>query len=62
MASLKAFKSPVGKVHLYGAYLIMLIILLHIAAVVRAEVKEEESLMSSMGSGKKVLRENPQAE
>lgn len=62
MASLKAFKSPIGKVHLYGAYLIMLIILLHITAVVRAEVKEEDSLISSMFSGKKVLSEKPQDE
>lgn len=62
MASLKAFKSPIGKVHLYGAYLIMLIILIHVVAVVRAEVKEKDSIVSSMFSGKKVLSEKPQDE
>jgi len=55
MASLKAFKSPFGKIHLYTAYLLMLLILIHIAAVIRAEVKEEDSLISSMFSGKKII-------
>ncbi len=59
MASLKAFKSPFGKVHLYSAYLLMFLILVHITAVVRAEVKEGDSLVSSMFSGKKVLKEKP---
>ncbi|MCU7800940.1 MAG: cytochrome b/b6 domain-containing protein [gamma proteobacterium symbiont of Lucinoma myriamae] len=40
MASLKAFKSPIGKIHLYTAYLLMFLIIVHITAVVRAEVKE----------------------
>ncbi len=62
MASLKAFKSPFGKIHLYSAYLLMFLIIIHIAAVVRAEVKEEDSLVSSMFSGKKIISGKPQDE
>ena len=60
MASLKAFKSPFGKIHLYGAYLLMLLIVVHIAAVIRAEIKEGDSLISSMFSGKKIINTKPQ--
>jgi cytochrome b len=62
MASLKAFKSPIGKVHLYTAYFLMFLIVLHIVAVVRAEVKEGDRLISSMFSGKKMMTEMPQDE
>ncbi|MCN4145077.1 MAG: cytochrome b/b6 domain-containing protein [Thiohalomonas sp.] len=60
MASLKAFKSPIGKSHLYTAYLLIFLIIVHITAVVRAEVKEGDILISSMFSGKKILTEKPQ--
>lgn len=59
MASLKAFKSPIGKIHLYAAYLIMLLIILHISAVIYSEVKEGNGLVSAMFSGKKFLSEKP---
>jgi len=60
MAQLKAFKGPFGKIHLYTAYFLMLIILVHIAAVIRAEVKEGDSIVSSMFSGKKILSKEPE--
>ncbi len=59
MASLKAFKSPIGKIHLYTAYLIMLLIILHISAVIYSEVTEGSGLVSAMFSGKKILSEKP---
>lgn len=59
-ASLKSIKSPVGKIHLYSAYLLMALVFLHVAAVVLAEVKEGDTLVSSMFSGKKILSEKPQ--
>jgi Ni/Fe-hydrogenase 1 B-type cytochrome subunit len=62
MASLKAFKSPFGKIHLYTAYFLMFLIFIHIAVVVRAEVKEREGLVSSMLGGNKILTEEPQDE
>ncbi|MCK5697578.1 MAG: cytochrome b/b6 domain-containing protein [Gammaproteobacteria bacterium] len=62
MASLKAVKGPFGKIHLYTAYFLMFLIFIHIAAVIRAEVKEGDRLVSSMISGKKILSEKPQDE
>lgn len=62
MVSLKAFKSPFGKIHLYTAYFLMFLIFVHIVAVVRAEIKEGDSLVSSMFSGKKIIKGEPQDE
>jgi len=62
MASLKVFKKPFGIIHLYTAYFLMFLIIIHIAVVVRAEVKDEDRLISSMFSGKKMLTKKPQDE
>ena len=62
VASLKAFKTPIGKLHLYTAYFIMILSVLHIIAVVRAEIKQGDHLVSSMISGNKIIREKPQDE
>jgi Ni/Fe-hydrogenase 1 B-type cytochrome subunit len=62
MISLKAFKSPIGKIHLYSAFLLVFIVIIHISAVVRAEVKNGDRLVSSMFSGKKIITEKPQDE
>jgi len=52
---LKAFKKPFGIVHLYTAWILLGMIFLHVVAIVRSEVKEDESLVSAMISGKKRL-------
>jgi cytochrome b len=62
MASLEAFKSPFGTIHLYAVYTLMFLIFIHIVAVVRAEVKEGDRLISSMFGGKKMMTEKPQDE
>ncbi len=59
VSSLKAFKGPFGKVHLYSSYILMFMIVLHIFFVVRAEVKEGGSLISAMFTGKKILTKKP---
>lgn len=59
MAQLKAFKSPFGTIHIYGAYLLWLLVLIHIIAVVRAEASGEGTLISAMFSGKKHLPREP---
>jgi len=59
VSSLKAFKRPFGKVHLYSSYVLMFMIVLHIFFVVRAEVKEGGSLISAMFTGKKILTKKP---
>lgn len=58
-ASLKAFKSPFGKIHLYSSYVLMFMIVLHIFFVVRVEIKEGGSLVTAMFTGKKILTKKP---
>ncbi len=58
-ASLKAFKGPFGKVHLYGSYVLMLMIVLHIFFVVRTEIREGGSLITAMFTGKKIFEKKP---
>jgi len=53
--ALKAFKSPFGKVHLYTAYTLLGMLLLHIAAVIVTEKKEGGAIISAMFTGKKYL-------
>lgn len=60
MAQLKAFKKPVGTIHIYGAYVLWLLVFLHIFAVARAEARGEGTLVSAMFSGKKHLPREPQ--
>lgn len=59
VASLKAFKGPFGKVHLYSSYVLMFMIVLHIFFVVRVEIKEGGSLITAMFTGKKILAKKP---
>jgi len=60
MAELQAFKKPVGVIHIYGAYVLWLLVFLHIFAVTRAEARGEGTLVSAMFSGKKQLSREPQ--
>jgi len=60
MKELGAFKGPFGEVHVYTAYFLMFLIVLHILAVVRAEITEGGSLVSAMVSGRKVLGREPE--
>ncbi len=56
---LKAFKKPFGTIHIYTSYFLMFMIVLHIAAVIRAEIKEGGTIISAMFTGKKYLHEKP---
>jgi Ni/Fe-hydrogenase 1 B-type cytochrome subunit len=60
MAKLKAFKKPFGTTHIYGAYLLWLLILVHLIAVIRADAGGQGTLISAMFSGKKHLPRPPQ--
>ncbi len=56
---LKLFKKPFGVVHLYAAYILMLMILLHVFFVIRTEIKEGGGLVTAMFTGTKVLKHEP---
>ncbi len=59
LAQLQSFKKPIGVVHVYTAYVLWLLILVHVVAVIRAERAGEGTLISAMFSGKKQLPREP---
>ena len=60
LAELQALKKPFGMVHIYGAYILWLLILVHLVAVIRVETKGQGTLISAMFSGKKHLPREPE--
>lgn len=54
---LKAFKKPFGTIHIYTSYFLMFLIIVHIGAVVHAEVRQGGSIISAMFTGRKYLSE-----
>ena len=59
LAELQAFKKPFGVIHVYTAYVLWLLILLHVVAVIRADSGAEGTLISAMFSGEKYLPREP---
>ncbi len=55
--ALKAFKKPFGSVHIYTSYFLMFLIIVHIAAVIRVEIKQGGGIISAMFTGKKLLKD-----
>lgn len=53
------FRSPVVRIHYYGFYTLLGLVLIHIVAVAISELYEGGNLVSAMFSGKKVLSEPP---
>lgn len=58
--ALGSFKGPFGTLHIYTSYVLIFMILLHIVAVVRAEIVEGGGLVTAMINGKKVLSGKPE--
>ena len=56
---MRAFRKPFGTTHKYGFYLLCLAIVVHIAAVIMSELKENNNIISAMFSGKKTFTERP---
>lgn len=59
LAVIKPYKSLAGTVHLYSAYFLMLLIVLHIAGVIIAELRHQPGIISAMFSGKKRIVGTP---
>jgi len=59
LAELQSFKKPFGTIHIYTAYVLWLMVLVHLIAVIRAESNGEGTLISAMFSGKKHLPREP---
>ncbi len=58
--ALKTFKKPIGTVHIYLSYFLMFIVLLHVAAVVKAELSGSHGMASAMLSGRKRIAVTPE--
>lgn len=58
-AEMRALRKPFAQIHLYGAYVLMAGIAIHIAGVVITELREGGGLTSAMISGRKVLKGRP---
>ena len=57
--SMRAFRSPFITVHEYSCFVLIVVVVLHIAAVIVTEIREGGSLLSAMFTGKKVFRQPP---
>ncbi len=57
--SMRAMRKPFATVHLYSFYVLMIVVVLHVAAVIITEIREGGSIISAMFTGKKILSELP---
>jgi cytochrome b len=53
---MRAWRTPIVRVHHYNFYALLVLVALHIAAVVIIEVRGGGNLISAMFTGKKILR------
>jgi cytochrome b len=60
LAAVQAFKKPIGTIHIYGAYVLWFLILVHIIIVIRTDASGQGTLISSMFTGKKHLPREPE--
>ena len=56
---MRAFRSPFITVHIWGYYILMGVVALHIGAVIHGEVKHGGALVSAMFTGKKLMKDKP---
>lgn len=56
---MRDFRKPFITTHYYAFYTLIALIVLHIAGVVIVEIKEKNSIISSMFNGRKVFSEKP---
>tara|TARA_R110002072_G_scaffold14582_8_gene60186 strand:+ start:35805 stop:36548 length:744 start_codon:yes stop_codon:yes gene_type:complete len=59
-AEMRSFRKPFISFHVYGFYILSILILIHIIGVIVTEVREKNGLISAMITGEKVLDDLPQ--
>lgn len=57
--SMRAFRKPIALVHLYSFYTLLVVVVLHVAAVIVTELREGGSIISAMFTGRKIMRGRP---
>lgn len=54
-AEMRAFRKPFITIHVYGFYIITVLILIHIIGVIVTEIREKNGIISAMITGEKVF-------
>jgi len=54
--AMRAMRKPYALVHLYAFYVLMVVVVLHVAAVVITEIRERGNIISAMFTGMKMVR------
>lgn len=57
--AMRAFRKPVAIVHLYSFYTLLVVVVMHVAAVIVTEIQENGSYISAMFTGRKILSGRP---
>lgn len=57
--SMRAFRKPFALVHLYSFYVLVVVVVMHVAAVIVTELREGGSIISAMFTGRKIIRGRP---
>ena len=57
--SMRAMRKPFVTVHLYGFYVLVVVVVLHVTAVVMTELREGGSIISAMFTGRKIMAQKP---
>lgn len=56
---MRAFRSPFIITHLYAFYVLVVVVILHVAAVIITEIREGGSLVSALFTGRKIIAGAP---
>ena len=56
---MRSYRKPVGVVHLYTFYLLLATVILHVVAVIMAELRDGGGIISAMITGRKIFNERP---
>jgi len=56
---MRAFRSPYIAIHEYNFFVLCFIVLVHIAAVVITETREQGAIISAMFTGRKIFSKDP---
>ena len=56
---MRAFRKPFPLVHLYSFYVLVVVVVMHVAAVIITELREGGSIISAMITGRKIISGRP---
>lgn len=57
--NMRALRKPFASVHLYGFYALVVVVVMHVAAVIITELREGGSIVSAMFTGRKIISGRP---